>query len=120
MAGELYDIGGWPDGRVGRLTAGDLAGHYVLVVPDSGDRWLVFVMQDPDQCLAVYPHQEDWLLEGGQAALTRAFGEGGLTWLEGEEEASVESRVFDLRRTWVAKRKRSAILGPRMRRHKKH
>lgn len=101
MAGDVYDAVGWPDGRVGRFVTGELANHFALVVPDAIDTWLVFVIEDPDVVPpGREPHREDWRLAGGADALSRALAGGNIKWLSGDIERQVESRIFDLRRTW--------------------
>lgn len=107
MSGALIlDREEWPDGRVGRVTAGDYKGLLALVVPETADEWIIYLSEEPH----LVPNNRDpiqWDSSyGDDESCLRFIRELHLQWLEGDEESKAEAAVFDLRRTWSTPRSR--------------
>ncbi len=99
-----YDKVNWPDGRVGLITSGEDSGMYVLVVPDSHGRWLIYAVDDFELTPA---DREVRQWDAGifdDAALEKALLPMRIEWLDGEPESATEKRLFDLRRAWAGGR----------------
>lgn len=103
----------WPDGRVARVTGGDYKGLLALVVPETAGGWIIYMCEDPVPADRD-PIQWDWEL-GDDESYLNFVRDLYLNWLDGDEERWAEAAVFDLRRTWSARKsaRRRWFLGKR-------
>lgn len=81
----------------------DFEGCYCLVVPDAGDRWIVYVSDDPDQVPRDKARWTDWgFFDTG--SLEHALRQLDVDWLDAADDAREEARVFDVRRSFNRRR----------------
>ncbi|HST49262.1 hypothetical protein [Jatrophihabitans sp.] len=112
MAGDepiVPDRGRWPDGRLARITSGDLEGMYMLVAPETEGRWIVYVCEDPQTMRHESPHQEDWGIVDDEG-LKVALAAQDFYWVRGKDEALIEDRIFGLREVWRRRNRRGGRL----------
>jgi hypothetical protein len=89
----------WPDGRLARITSGELDGMYMLVAPETAGRWIVYIAADPQTTPQPLPYLDEWSFDD-DAGLETALSAQEFSWVRGKDEALIEQRIFGLREEW--------------------
>lgn len=102
------DRDAWPEmGRVGRITKGDLAGRWVLLVAEDYDEFWTYYISGS---LLPGTAGPDFYFDGDSIAadLCKSWA---VRWADAEDDATIEEAEFGMRRHWPSRgtSKRSAL-----------
>jgi hypothetical protein len=99
----------WPeDGRIGRITAGEYAGSYLLLAVEINDSWAFYISEDPRTGPADQLKADDfWATDEDTPRLVE---EMAVVWADESQDAALEKEIFDIRREWHKRRRRNAVI----------
>lgn len=103
----LIDHASWPeDGRIGRITAGEYAGLYLLLAAEINDSWAFYISEDPRTGAADHQLKADdfWATDEGTPRLVE---EMTVVWADESQDAALEKEIFDIRSDWHRRRRRN-------------
>lgn len=99
----------WPeDGRIGRITAGEYAGLYLLLAVEINNSWAFYISEDPrtgevDQLKA----DDFWATDEDTPLLVE---EMAVEWADESQDAALEKEIFDIRGEWHKRRRRNTLI----------
>ena len=109
MGSVLIDRSSWPqDGRIGRITAGEYAGSYLLLAAEIDDSWAFYISEDPRTGKADELAADDFWATDEDAP--RLVEEMSVDWADESQDAELEKEIFDVRSEWHKRRRRSALI----------
>ncbi|MFD9327087.1 hypothetical protein [Streptomyces sp. NPDC060065] len=109
MEPVLIDRSSWPqDGRIGRITAGEYAGSYLLLAAEINDSWAFYITEDPRAGKVDELEADDfWATEEDTPRLVE---EMAVVWADESQDAAVEKEIFDIRSEWHKRRRRGSMI----------
>ncbi|MEH0545435.1 hypothetical protein QA802_20880 [Streptomyces sp. B21-105] len=109
MGSVLIDRSSWPqDGRIGRITAGEYAGSYLLLAAEINDSWAFYISEDPRTGKVDELEADDfWATEEDTPLLVE---EMAVDWAADSEDEALEKEIFDIRSEWHKRRRRGSMI----------
>ncbi|EGX61073.1 MULTISPECIES: hypothetical protein [Streptomyces] len=109
MGSIPIDRASWPeDGRIGRITAGEYAGLYLLLAVEINDSWAFYISEDPRVGEADQLEADDfWATDEDTPALVE---EMAVVWADESQDAELEMEIFDIRGEWHRRRRGNALI----------
>ncbi|MEU6610529.1 hypothetical protein ABZ922_36770 [Streptomyces shenzhenensis] len=109
MGSILMDRASWPeDGRIGRITAGEYTGSYLLLAVEINDSWAFYISEDPRTGPADQLKADDfWAADEDTPRLVE---EMAVEWADESQDAALEKEIFDIRREWHKRRRRNTAI----------
>lgn len=99
MGTVLVNRSSWPeDGRIGRITAGEYAGAYLLLAAEINDSWAFYISDGPSRPESETFRTDDFFAP--EDTTPRLLEEMAVVWADDSEDASLEKEVFDIRSEW--------------------
>ena len=116
MGTILIDRESWPeDGRVGRITAGEYEGSYLLLAVEINDSWAFYISEDPRSTAADQLKADDfWATDEDTPQLIE---EMAVVWADESQDAALEKEIFDIRSDWHKRRRRNTAIRSLFRSH---
>lgn len=104
MGKILVERSSWPEyGRMGRITAGQYADAYLLLVAEVDDSWAFYISDDPRVQDDPSLRDDFWAKD---EMMPRLIDEMKVAWVDISEDVSLEKEIFDIRSEWHRRRRR--------------
>ncbi|WP_315886300.1 hypothetical protein [Streptomyces sp. P17] len=93
---------------MGRITAGEYAGSYLLLAVEINDSWAFYISEDPRTGKADELKADDFWASDEDAP--RLVEEMAVVWAEESHDAALEREIFDIRGEWHKRRRRNSLI----------